>query len=232
MRRWRKEVEVLVALLILLAANFLVVWGQSFVSFWKWRHLAPCLMPEARYYLQSLVVLVPLIPLVLLRFRHGRKLLVILLLALLAHAAGYLAKAHVPGSRRNLHLAACDWAVAAIRADYKGPKQDAEPYFSQDDYHPLGRPVVSAHVARVPYLLGGRVGEVFVRREATGFPSYLALSPDQSCFVDLPDYIVDEPDRIDPLWWAFADYEKMAERRFGTRDFVIYRKIADKAGRK
>jgi len=214
----------LLALAALLAANFLVVWGQSFVSFWKWRDVAPCLMPEARYYLQCLVVLVPLVPLALLRFRHGRKLLVVLLVALVAHAAGYLAKAHVSGSRRNQYLAACDWAVETIRADYKGPARDAVPFFSPDDYHPPVRPVVEAHSHRVSYLLGGRHGMVFVKREGVAVPASLV---DVGCaLADPPDYIVDESKKIgNSKWRTVAEYGKLAERKFGKREFVIYKRV-------
>jgi len=215
----KRELLFLAALLL---ANFLVVWGQSVVSFWKWRHLG-LLMPEARYYLQSLVVLVPAVPLVLLRFRHGRKLLVLLLAALAVHAAGYLVKAHVPGSRRSQYVAACDWAAETIRTDYRGPARDAEPFFTQDDYHPSGRPVLSAHVNRLCYLLGGRSGAVFERRGVADVPSYLLDT--KFGLADVPDYIVDESQRINRNWWAFADFEKLAERTFGTRDFVIYRRV-------
>jgi len=213
----------LLALAVLLAANFVVVWGQSFVSFARWRHVSSFLMPESRYYLQSLVVLVPLIPLALLRFRHGRKLLVVLLLALAAHAVGYLVKAHVPGSRRNQYVAACDWAAETIRADYKGLKRDVEPFFSQDDYHPLGRPVLVAHAYRLCYLLEGRPGLVYGREADVPVPAHLVET--KYGLADIPDYIVDESRRINRDWWAVADFEKLAERRFGQREFVIYKRV-------
>jgi len=202
--------RVWIGLGILLAANLLVLSGQTFVSFWKWRHLGSTewLFPEARYFLQGFVLLIPLIPMALLRFRHGRKLLVVLLAALAIHAGAFLAKAHVPGARRHQYVSACDWAVERIRADYRGPRTDAEPFFTWFEYHPLARPCVEAHVTRVPYLLGGRGASLVA-----------------SGVLDIPDYIVDEPHRVNRDWWCVAEYEKLAEKKFGKRDFVIYKRV-------
>lgn len=193
-----------------LAVNFLVLLAQNVAAAWQWRHLAPMswLLPETRYYVQGFVLLVPLIPAVALKFRFGKAVLSVLVAALVVHAAAFLAKAHVPGSRRCQQVAACDWAVEAIRADYRGPKADAEPFFSWLEYHPLNRPCVEAHSPRVAYLLGGRSASI------------------AGCGLrDIPDYIVDEPRKVDRGWWNVADYELLAERKFGPRDFVIYKRV-------
>jgi len=195
---------------LFLLANFLLLWGQSFVAFWKYRDMSAALLPEWRYYVQSLAVLVPAIPLVLLRFRFGRGALVLLLAALAVHAAALLVKPHIPGTRRNQYLAACDWAVEKIRADYKGPKRDAEPFFSPYEYHPLERPAVESHTKRVAYLLGGR-----------------RASPVWCGAVDIPDYIVEEKSRLNPEWLTMiaSEYKILSEREFGKRDFIIYRRV-------
>jgi len=199
----------LILLCGLLLANCLVLFGQSMVAFWKWRGMPGAgLMTEPRYYVQCFILLLPLIPLLLLRLRHGQKILCVLVAALAVHAVAFIVKAQIPGTRRNQYVAACDWAAGMIRADYKGPRKDAEPCFSIAEYHPLERPVVDAHVHRVAYLLGGRKASLI------------------GCgLVDLPDYIVDEPHRIDRLPWRFAEYETLAERKFGKRDFIIYKRV-------
>jgi len=193
-----------------LAVNFLILLAQSVVSFWPWRHLAPVswLFPETRYFVQGFVVLIPLIPVVALKFRFGKALLALLVVALTVHAAVFLVKAHIPTARRHQYVEACDWAVERIRADYRGPKADAKPFFSWLEYHPLSRPCVESHTARVAYELGGR---------------WASLA---GCgFADIPDYIVDETSRVNRVWWQFADYEVLAERTFGKRDFIIYKRI-------
>jgi len=193
---------------LLVAANFLLLWGQSLVAFWKYRDMSASLLPEWRYYVQSLIVLLPALPLVLLRFRHGRKALLVLLAAFVAYAVAMLVKPHVPSARRNQYLAACDWAVDVIRADYAGPRRDAEPFFSQYEYHPLERPAVEAHTKRVSYLLGGR-----------------RASPIWCGAVDIPDYIVEEQDRLDREALKLVKYETLAERKFGKRDFIILKRV-------
>jgi len=205
-----RQARIWLGLGIVMLANFLVLFAQTLVAFWKWRHLGPAawLLPEARYFLQGFVLLIPIIPIVFLRFRHGRKILIAVLAALAVHAGAFLVKAHVPGARRQQYVAACDWAVERIRADYRGPKADAEPYFSWLEYHPLARPCIEAHVTRVAYLLGGRGASL------------------AGCgLVDIPDYIVDETHRVNRAWWNVAGYEKLAEKSFGKRDFVIYKRV-------
>lgn len=195
---------------VALAANFLVLLAQSVVSFWPWRHLAPWhwMLPEVRYYVQGFVLLLPLVPMAALKFRFGKAVLSVLVAALAVHAAAFLVKAHVPGSRRCQYVEAGDWAVEEIRTDYKGPKADAEPFFSWLEYHPLNRPCVEAHVTRVAYLLNGRGASL------------------AGCGLkDIPDYIVDEPHKVNRVWWRVADYEVLAERKFGKRDFIIYKRV-------
>lgn len=202
--------RVWIAIGVALSANFILVLAQTVVAAWKWRHNVPMswMLPEIRYYLQGFVLLLPLIPMVLLRWRHGKKVLIALLIALFAHAGAFLAKAHVPGARRHAYVSACNWAVEQIRSDYRGPRSDSEPFFTQHEYHPLARPCVDAHVTRVSYLLGGRGASL------------------AGCGLkDIPDYIVDEPHKVNRDWWAVADYEKLAERKFGKRDFVIYKRV-------
>jgi len=202
--------RVWIALGAVLLANYFVLFAQNIVAFWQWRHCTPLawFFPEVRYFLQGFILLLPLIPLVLLKFRHGKKVLVVLVVALVVHAVCFLVKAHVPGTRRQQYVSACNWAADAIRADYNGPRSDSEPFFSWLEYHPLNRPCIDAHVTRVSYLVGGRGASL------TG------------CGLkDIPDYIVDEPHKINRDWWCVADYEKLAERRFGRREFIIYKRI-------
>lgn len=202
--------RVWIVLSVILLANYFVLFAQTVVAVWQWRHCAPWywLLPEARYFLQGFILLLPLIPLVLLKFRHGKKVLVVLVVALVAHAICFLVKAHVPGTRRQQYVSACNWAAEVIRADYRGPKADSEPFFSWLEYHPLNRPCIEAHVTRVSYLLGGRGASL------------------AGCGLkDIPDYIVDEPHKVNRDWWYVADYEKLAERRFGKREFIIYKRI-------
>lgn len=199
----------LILLCGLLLVNCLILFGQSAVAFWKWRGMPGAgLMTEPRYYVQCFVLLLPLIPFILLRLRHGQKILCILVAALAVHALVFLVKAQIPGTRRNQYLAACDWAVEKIRADYKGPKRDAEPFFSQYEYHLLERPAVESHTKRVAYLLGGR-----------------RASPMWCWPVDTPDYIVDERNRLNRDFLSLAEYETLAERKFGKRDFIIYKRV-------
>lgn len=123
----------------------------------------------------------------------------------------------IPGSRRHAYVQACDWAVDIIRRDWKGPRQDAQDVFSLREYHVPYRPIVHAHVARVPYLLGGRYSfmEHFNR-------------------VDTPDYYVVDVKRDHRLWlpeerpfspypWL-PDYTRVDTARFGKRTFEIWRR--------
>jgi len=197
-----------ILLIVLLAANYLILLAQSLVSLYKYAPNVWVILPETRYFLQSLIIFIPLIPLAALKFKQGRKILAVLLTALVVHAVVFLVKAHVPGARRHASIAACNWAVEQIRADYKGPKRDAEPFFVWLEYHPLSRPCVEAHVTRVSYLLGGR-----------------GASLDGNGLVDIPDYLVDETKKINPDFFKLAKYEILAEKNFGKRDFVIYKRV-------
>jgi len=199
-----------IAIATLLAVNILFLLTQSVLSFWPWRHCAPWywILPEARYYVQSFLLLLPLVPWIALKFRYGKVVLSALVAALVLHAAIYLVKAHVPGSRRNQYVSACNWAADVIRADYHGPRADSQRTFSWLEYHLPNRPCIASHVARVPYLIGGREASLSV------FDA-----------IDTPDYIVDETRKVNRLLWSADNYEPLAERKFGTRDFIIFKRI-------
>ena len=113
----------------------------------------------------------------------------------------------IPVGRRHVHVKAGNWAVEAIRADWKGPKEDAQVAFSVADYHPSDRPIVEtpANMRRVGYLVGGRYPRVEVIGEE-----------------DAPDYVLAENHQSKtPLTGA---YELMSERSFGKRHFSLYRR--------
>jgi len=203
----------------LILTNALLAWAQMMV---RWRVVGSFFEVDDRYWLGSLILLVPLVvwgvssilPGMLPRKSRSRGktirnvVLALGALALGANAACQLAKAHTPGQNRHAKRAACDWAAEAIRADYRGPKADAVRFFSAGDYLRSNRPVVDAHTARVAYLLGGRQSNL----EAAGLR-------------DIPDYVVGEPGGLDTNWWGVADYELLAAKRFDRREFVIYRRI-------
>lgn len=69
---------------------------------------------------------------------------------------GMLAKRFVPGTRRNAYVAACDWAVEKIKADWKGPARDMDFVPAMRNYSTPFRPCVDAYTRRIPYLVGGR----------------------------------------------------------------------------
>ena len=142
-------------------------------------------------------------------------------LAALAAACIYDAvmvlKPLIPGSRRHAYVQAGDWAIEFIRNDWQGPAHDATNVFSLAEYHTPNRPIVHAHIARVPYFLNGRYS----------FMEHFGK-------VDAPDYWVIDT-RRDNRWWSaelrpyspypwLPDYELVAERRFGKRDFEIWRR--------
>lgn len=118
-------------------------------------------------------------------------------------------KAQIPGSRRHANLAACNWAVNHIRADWQGPAADEANVFKIGEYHQPNRPVVRAHTARVAYLLGGR------KESVRHFGA-----------ADLPDYIFEDERKLkfDGLVMA-RDYRLLAEPEFGGRKFAFYRRI-------
>lgn len=197
-----------VAFLVLIGANAAILCAQWLASAWGWRHTEISLLPEMRYFVQSLILLVPIAVGLLMKSRWGGKILVLLTVLLVAHGVIYLVKAHVPGTRRYQYTESCKWAADEIRHDYTGPREDAEPFFTELDYHRLSRPVVDAHVTRLAYMLGGR-----------------ASSLTSAGILDIPDYIVGEPHKLNRDWWYVADYAVLAERKFGKRNFIIYKRI-------
>ena len=114
-------------------------------------------------------------------------------------------KPNLPFGRRGAYVRACDWAVERIRADWKGPDRDQAPVFSLGEYHTPYRPVVQAHVARVPYLLGGRQALL------TDFGK-----------TDCPDYwIIDVKRDIPP---PKAGFDLLDTYRRGKFTFELYRR--------
>lgn len=118
-------------------------------------------------------------------------------------------KAQIPGSRRHANMAACDYAVERIRADWQGPTADETGIFKIGEYHQPNRPVVRAHTARVAYLLGGR------KESVRHFGA-----------ADLPDYIFEDRRKLkfDDLVRA-QDYQLIEEPEFEGRRFAFYRRI-------
>lgn len=113
-------------------------------------------------------------------------------------------KPNLPVGRRGAYVRACDWAVARIRADWRGPTRDETNVWSLVEYHTPYRPVVEAHVARVPYLLGGRH----------------SLLEDFGMDVDLPDYWIVETSRDDP---PPPSHEHVDTYQDGKYTFELYR---------
>lgn len=113
-------------------------------------------------------------------------------------------KPNLPFGRRGAYVRACDWAVEKIRADWKGPSRDPDIGFSLGEYHTPYRPVVMAHVARVPYLLNGRQALL------TDFGKE-----------DFPDYWIIDVRRDDP---PRAGFELMDTYRQGKFAFELYRR--------
>ena len=121
-----------------------------------------------------------------------------------------LVKAHVPVGRRNAYIRVCKWAEERIRSDWKGPAEDKSVAHYDFEYRSLKRPIVQAHTARLPYILGGRnnsVGDHFAD--------------------DTPDYICDEEKNINLAARGLhgAKYELMDKCQIGKRKFALYRRI-------
>ena len=169
-------------------------------------------MPEKRYWIQCGVLFVGWAVIALDKIsalvvkRMSRNLLPSIAVGCFAALAlVMLIKAYIPGSRRNSYLLAMDWAANIIRADYCGPTEDKEYFYSDKEYHLMRRPAVLAHCHRLPYILNGR-----------------HPSPRKFGKVDIPDYIVDEEARL--KFPEVGTYEKMAEKKFGKRTFLLYRR--------
>ncbi len=126
-----------------------------------------------------------------------------------AYLGVMLAKAHVPAGRRNAYMRVCEWAAPKIKADWKGPAADESVKESAFEYRILNRPIVQAHTARLPYILGGR-------HDAAS-----NLFAD-----DTPDYICNEEKKIDFSDRSLhgAKYELMDKCQIGKRKFALYRR--------
>lgn len=209
----RQEAIVLAVFLV----NFLFVFLQSAVCDSVW-------MPEKRYFIQAGVLLLGWTAWGVFAFSRAaaRKFppakfaFPVLVVAFALLEVAMLVKPVIPGSRRHAYLAALDWAKERIAADWHGPADDAPERiaFCPGEYRDTRRPVVHAHTARLPYLLGGRNDSVS-RRFAD----------------DAPDYIFDEEREINLT--AFADksarYELMDKVTFGKRTFALYRRKKEAA---
>lgn len=175
--------------------------------------------PEARYWYQSGVLFLgwaawgldALSRRAARRVAAARVLLPLAVAVFVAIDVAMLVKPHVPGSRRNAYLRACDWAEARIRADWKGPSADPGFLYDDAEYHSPGRPAVLAHTGLLPYRLGGRQSD---------YGKFGAI--------DLPDYIVDEERKVE--FPPEGRYELMEKARFGRYAFALYRR-ADGGGR-
>lgn len=207
----RAEALVLAVFLV----NVLFVFLQSAVCDRIYR-------PESRYFIQGGVLLLGWTAWGVLAFSRrlaatcppARFAAPALVAAFALLAAAMLVKAHVPGSRRHAYLAALDWAKVRIAADYRGPCADDAVAFFPGEYRQRARPIVHAHTARLPYVLGGRNDSV----------SHLFAD-------DLPDYVFDETHKIDLAAFARhgARYELMETATFDGRDFALYRRADDAA---
>ena len=91
------------------------------------------------------------------RFRFLRFFMVIFALCAVTYDTILLVKAQLPVGRRSAYAAACEWAVDAIKRDWRGAKRDNADIFDIKEYHLPNRPIIDAFSARVPYLVGGRL---------------------------------------------------------------------------
>lgn len=114
-------------------------------------------------------------------------------------------KARLPIGRRSAYIAACDWAAEKIRADWKGLAVDPENRFSLYEYHIPNRPCVWAHVARLPYEIGGR------------------NFPDVEEFKEAPDYWIDDLRVSDP---PTEGYVLLDTFKRGKYEFPLYKRVA------
>jgi len=208
-RIWRRQfTRAEWALLAVLAVSYAVVVGQSCFEGGR-LHLR---FPEARYTIQSTLLLYPWGIYGIITWCKSRKWanrgLTMAMMAFALLAVVMLIKSKIPGSRRNAHVRACDWAVERIRADWDGPQMDKDFCFYVQEYHRPNRPIVRAHTARLPYLLGGRLS-----------------SEDMIGAVDRPDYWFDDINREDP---PTKGYHKIDSYRCGKYQFELYRRNQDK----
>lgn len=198
-------------LLAIVAANVALIWAQIAIK----DHAA---FPEKRYWIQSFVLLLGWTAWGVQAFCRsaaakripGIRFLFPLIVALFAlNDLVMVVKPHIPVGRRHAWVSACNWAAERIRADWKGPAQDAEDVFSVQQYHRPNRPCVAGHTARIAYLVGGRVA-----------------STNEFGRLDRPDYICKEESKIGKLG---PDYELMDRVPFGKRRFALYRRREEAA---
>lgn len=195
-------------LLVIVLLNYLVLSGQMLC--WGFSRFEP---PESRYWYQTGVLLLgwavwtlsEASRLASRRFAAARFLLPLAVAVYAAIDVAMLVKPHVPGSRRNAYLQACDWAGERIRADWKGPAADEDLFYDDAEYHSPRRPAVQAHTGLLPYRLGGRQSD------------YGRFGQ-----IDLPDYIMDEERKIE--FPPEGRYELMEKARFGRWSFALYRR--------
>ncbi len=192
--------------------NYAVLAGQM-LGCYGFRNYDP---PEQRYWIQSGVLflgwaawgILEVSRLAAQKWRPAKFLLPIVVVALMAIDIAMLVKPHVPGSRRNAYLRACDWAEEKIRADYQGPAKDTERVYGNQEYHEEKRPAIIAHTGLLAYRLNGR-----------------HASPGNFGAIDLPDYVFDEDKKIHLP--KDARYELMDRVSFGKRSFSLYRRVKE-----
>ena len=192
--------------------NYLVLAGQM-LGCYGFKNYDP---PEMRYWIQSGILffgwaawgLLEVSRLVAQKGRPAKFLLPLVVAVLAAIDVAMLVKPHVPGSRRNAYLRACDWAEGKIRADYKGPAKDAAWVYGDQEYHDEKRPALVAHTGLLAYRLNGR-----------------HASPGKFGAIDLPDYVFDEDKKI--RLPTGASYELMDRVSFGKRSFSLYRRVKE-----
>lgn len=201
--KWRRasRAEVLLAGLVLM--NFLVVFAQE-----KFGGVHP--FPEARYYNQTYLLLYPwgiwgVLQLMSKVKRINARICLGVVFGVFAIYDGVmLIKAHLPVGRRSAYEASIQWALPKIAADWQGPKRDELSVMNGKDYHTPYRPVVAAHSARLPYLLGGR-DSIFWAYEKE----------------DVADYWFSDIRRDEP---PAKGYDLMDEFKQGKYTFQLYRR--------
>lgn len=184
-------------------ANVILVWAQIVICDHR-----P--MPEQRYYIQSTLLLYPwgiwgLVEILRRRGLPAGRILAVLIALFAVYDGIMLTKAHFPVGRRAAYVAACNWARGRIAADWEGPVRDVGLETSTWEYHTPYRPIVQAHSARLPYLLGGRDTSL------SEFP-----------VSDRPDYWFSDIRRDDP---PTEGYERIDAFRRGKYEFHLYRRI-------
>lgn len=192
--------------------NYLVLAGQM-LGCYGFKNYDP---PEMRYWIQSGILffgwsawgLLEVSRFVAQKGRPAKFLLPLVVAVLAAIDVAMLVKPHVPGSRRNAYLRACDWAEEKIRADYKGPAKDAAWVYGDQEYHDEKRPALVAHTGLLAYRLNGR-----------------HASPGKFGAIDLPDYVFDEDKKI--RLPTGASYELLDRVSFGRRSFSLYRRVKE-----